>query len=450
MNIQRENWLISRRHFLRGAGVTIALPLLQCMIPVKAAAAAKVTQAKRGVFIYLPNGVNTYQYQILETGTDFKFSKPMASLEKHRSVVTPISGLHHPSGIGHHHNCQRIWLNGSKVGQTHRATISVDQLIAQTTAPHTRFPSLEISNQGGSMACSADGVMLPAHAGPMAAFKELFEDPKGGIAAQRRGLNRRASVLDAVLDEAKKLGSDLGAEDKGRLDQYLTSVREVEIRTQRSDDWLDIPRPKLEPAVQSHLNRDISLQMLGDYLRTMYDLITLSFQTDLTRVATFVTGDEGKGPAVPEIGVRQDRHSLSHHSGNEDRKRELAESDAFNISQFSYFLDRLKATPDGENNLLDTTLALYGSGMAYGHSHGNANLPIIVAGGNKLGMKHGQHLDFNRTKDFKGYDGHGPIYFKPVNESARLSNLLLTMAQKLGVETNTFSDSIGPISELNA
>ncbi|WAC20540.1 DUF1552 domain-containing protein [Luteolibacter sp. SL250] len=449
MNIQRQNWLISRRHFLRGAGACIALPLLQCMVPARAATPPG-PQPRRGVFIYLPNGVNTYEYQILEAGVEYKLSKPMASLEKHRSVITPISGLHHPSGLGHHHNCQRIWLNAAKVGQTHRATISVDQLIAQQTAPYTRFPSLEISNQGGSMACSADGVMLPSHASPEAAFKELFEEPKGGTTAQRRDFNRRASVLDAVMDEAKKLESELGKEDKGRLDQYLTSVREVEIRTQRSDEWLDIPRPKLEPAMQSHLNRDISLQMLGDYLRTMYDLIALSFQTDITRVVTFVTGDEGKGPAIPEIGVRQDRHSLSHHSGNADRKRELAESDAFNISQFSYFLDKLKATPDGEGNLLDTTMALYGSGMSYGHSHGNANLPIIVAGGTKLGVRHGQHLDFNRTKDFKGYDGHGPVYFKPVNEEARLSNLLLTMAQKLGVGTDSFADSLKPISELNA
>lgn len=439
MNIQRQSWLLSRRHFLRGIGATIALPMLDCMRPLRAAQKA-IPTPKRSVFIYLPNGVNTYDYQILENGADYKFTKPLASLEKHRAHITPISGLHHPNGLGHHHNCGGIWLTGAKVGQTHRNSISVDQLIAQVTSPHTRFASLELSNQGESMATNPDGIRLPSIASPALAFSEMFEAPKGGIDAQRRNLDRRASVLDAILDEAKSL--DLGAEDRGRLDQYLTSVREVEIRTKRSEDWLDIPRPKIAAADQSHLNRDISLQMLGDYLRTMYDLIVLSFQTDMTRVVTFSTGQEGKGPAVPEIGVRQDRHSLSHHNGNADLKRQLAESDAFNIAQFSYFLDKLKATPDGEGNLLDTTMSLYGSGMAYGHSHGNANLPIIVAGGSKLGIKHGQHLDLNRTPDFKGYEGHGSIYFSPVNEKARLSNLLLTIAQKMDVQTDSFADSL--------
>jgi hypothetical protein len=227
-------------------------------------------------------------------------------------------------------------------------------------------------------------------------------------------------------------------------------VREVEIRTERADKWLETPRPVIEPATQARLNRDISLQMLGDYLRTMYDLIVLAFQTDMTRVATFNTGDEGQGPAVPEIGVRQDRHSLSHHNGNPDLMRQLAESDAFNIAQFSYFLDRLAEVKDAEGSLLDTTMALYGSGMAYGHSHGMASVPIILAGGGKLGLKHGAHVDYNLTKTFLGYDKHTGIYHKPVNDKAHLSNLLLTMAQKMDVKTEKFADSLGTVSEILA
>lgn len=191
--------------------------------------------------------------------------------------------------------------------------------------------------------------------------------------------------------------------------------------------------------------------MLGDYLRTIYDLIVLAFQTDMTRVATFSTGEEGKGPAVPEIGVRQDRHSLSHHNGNPDLLRQLAESDAFNVAQFGYFLDRLGAVEDAGGPLLDTTMALYGSGMAYGHSHGNASLPLVLAGGARLGLKHGRHVDFNAAvKDFQGYDKHPGIYHKPVNEKALVSNLLLTMAQKMGLQMDAFGDSKGTLAEVEA
>lgn len=426
----------------------MALPMLDCMRPLRAAVNAG--QPRRSVFIYLPNGVNTEAYQIREAGAGYKLTQPLASLEKHRDVITPISGLHHPNGLGHHHNCQKIWLTGGRLGQSDRNTISVDQLMAQGTAPLTRFSSLELSNQGGSLAWSADGIQLPAQSNPGVAFRELFEDPKGGIAAQRRGLQRRGSILDAVLDEARALDSRLGSDDRGRLEQYLNSVREVEVRTERADKWLDTPRPRIEPAVSTKLNREISLQMLGDYLRTTYDIIVLALQTDMTRVATFVTGEEGKGPAVPEIGIRQDRHGLSHHNGNADRMRELAESDGFNIAQFAYFLERLRVTPDGDGTLIDTTMALYGSGMAYGHSHGNASLPLILAGGSKLGLKHGTHVDFNATRDFQGYDKQSGTYHKPVNEKARLSNLLLTMAQKMDVKTEKFGDSLAGMTEVTA
>ena len=450
MNTPRQNWLLSRRHLLRGLGISMALPFLDCMRPLFAAKSDNALKPRRSVFIYLPNGVNTTAWQIGEQGAGYKLSKPLESLEKHRSVITPFSGLYHPNGLGHHHNCQSIWLTGGKIGQAERNTISVDQLMAQITAPLTRYASLELSNQGGSMAWNPDGIQLPAHSSPGVAFREMFEDPKGGIAKQRRGYERRGSILDAILDDAKSLSSQLGNDDKGRLEQYLTAVREVEIRTGRSDKWLDTPRPNVESSTQAKLNRDISLQMLGEYLRTMYDPIVLAFQTDMTRVATFVTGLEGQGPAIPEIGIKQDRHSLSHHNGNSELLRYLMESDAFNITQFSYFLDRLKEVQDVDGPLLDTTMALYGSGMAYGHSHGNASLPILLAGGGKLGLKHGKHLDYNIVPSFKGYDKHTAIHFKPVNDKAHLSNVLLTMAQKMGVNAEKFADSLGTVSEVTA
>ena len=205
------------------------------------------------------------------------------------------------------------------------------------------------------------------------------------------------------------------------------------------------------------MNRDISLERLGEYLRTMYDILVLAFQMDLTRVATFSTGNEGVGPAVPEIGVKQDRHSLSHHNANPKLMSDLTASDTFNLQQFSYFLDRLAAVKDADGPLLDSTMCLYGSGMAFGHSHGNANLPILLAGGGGLGLKHGRHLDYNATGKSEGYTynledagKHYHICHNPVNSKARLSNLLLTMAQKMDVPTDKFADSNGAISEVLA
>ncbi len=449
-----QDWLLSRRHVLRGLGVALTLPLLDCMRPLRAADTAM--RAKRCVFIYLPNGVNTIDYQITQAGAGYAFSKSLLPLEKHRANLTPISGLHHPHGLGHHHNCSSIWLTGGKIGQSERNTISVDQLMAQVTAPQTRFSSLELSNQGHSLAYSADGIQLPAQGNPGVVFRELFEEPQGGTAKQRRNLQRRGSVLDAILNEARSLGGQLGQDDRGRLDQYLTSGREVEIRTQRADKWLDTPRPKVAPADQSRLNRDISLERLGEYLRTMYDIVVLAFQTDMTRVASFSTGNEGNGPAVPEIGVKQDRHSLSHHNANPELMKQLTQSDTFNIQQFSYFLDRLSEVKDADGPLLDTTMALYGSGMAFGHSHGNANLPILLAGGSKLGLKHGRHIDYNAPSKPAGYTydldtpgKHYAICHNPVNSKAHLSNVLLTMAQKMDVPTEKFADSNGTASDLS-
>ncbi|MCB1061887.1 MAG: DUF1552 domain-containing protein [Verrucomicrobiae bacterium] len=427
------------------------------MRPLRARA-AETSAPKRAAFIYLPNGVNTLDYQILQSGADYQFSKGLKPLERHRANITPISGLHHPHGLGHHHNCQSIWLTGAEVGQGKRNSVSLDQLIAEQMAPHTRFSSLEISNTGRSLAYNRDGITLPAETKPGEVFRRLFEAPAGGAEKEREGLRRRGSVLDAVLDEAHDLERRIGSEDRGRLDQYLTSVREVEVRTERADRWLDIPRPEISEADRRRVTREVSQSKPGDYYRTMYDLMILAFQTDVTRVITFSSGDEGKGLPIPELGINQTRHALSHHNGDPDQLARLTQSDAFNFEQFAYFLDRLAEVKDGESSLLDTTLSLYGSGMAYGHSHGNANLPTVVAGGRQLGLKHGRHIDFNQGH-FDGYplgdDGalqnaHYGICSRPVNENARLSNLLVTLAQKMDVETETFADSLRTVSELES
>ena len=452
MNYLSQSWLIDRRHALKALGSFISLPLLECMIPLRAAENVAATTPRRSAFIYLANGVHSLNYQILTPGRDYQFSRSLKPLEPHRNVITPISGLHNPGTLSHHHNCINFWLTGGKYGPATRNTISVDQKIAELTAPHTRYPSLEIAINQESLAWSADGVQLPAMRRCSEIFASLFEEPKGGKTAQRRALRHKASILDANLAEVRRLEQKMGSEDKGRLDQYLTSVREAEIRTKRADTWLDTPLPALSDADRTRTNRDIPQTKAGDYFRTVYDLMVLAFQTDVTRVATFSLGGEGQAIAIPEIGVTETRHQLSHHGGDPAFMEKLTKYDTFALEQFGYFLTRLSETQDLHGKpLLGTTMALFGSGMSYGHSHGNANLPLVLAGGSDLGLRHGSHLDFNReSKDFKGYaldaegaltPAHYQICSRPVNSDARMSNLLLLMAQRMGVEIDMFADS---------
>jgi hypothetical protein len=435
---------IDRRHALRAMGTCISLPMLECMTPLFAAEPA--ARPKRSAFVYLANGVHSLNYQITTPGRDYRFSRSLAPLERHRDVVTPISGLHHPGALAHHHNCISVWLTGGRLGPSDRNTISVDQKMAEVTAVHTRYPSLEVAITQDSLAWTADGVRLPAMRRCSEIFASLFEEPKGGTATQRKFLRRKGSVLDANLAEARRLERTIGAADRGRLDQYLTSVREAEIRTRRADAWLDTPLPAISDADRRRTDRDIPATMAGDYFRTVYDLIVLAFQTDVTRVATFSLGGEGDAIAIPEIGITESRHQLSHHGGDAGYMEKLTQYDTFAIEQFGYFLDRLSETPDLDGRpLLDTTMALFGSGMSYGHSHGNANLPLVLAGGSALGLKHGGHLDFNQGH-FQGYQldkpgEHYALCSRPANPEAHMSNLLLMMAQRMGVEIDRFGDS---------
>ncbi len=437
-NYLSQSWLINRRHALRALGTFISLPLLDCMIPLRASE-EKTAPPRRSAFIYLANGVHSLNYQITTPGKDYQFSRSLMPLEKHRQVITPISGMHHPGALSHHHNCISVWLTGGKLGP-------LDQKIAEITAQQTRISSLEVAITQDSLAWTADGVRLPAMRRCREIFASLFEEPKGGKEVQRRALRRKGSVLDANLAEVRQLEKTLGAEDKGRMEQYLTSVREAEIRTRRADAWLDTPLPEISDADRKRTNRDIAKTMAGDYFRTIYDLMLLAFQTDVTRVATFSLGGEGDAIPIPEIGITESRHQLSHHGGDAGYIEKLTNYDTFAIEQFSYFLTRLAETKDLNGKpLLGSTMALFGSGMSYGHSHGNANLPLVLAGGSDLGLKHGSHLDFNQGH-FSGYQldkpgEHYGLCSRPANPDAHMSNLLLFMAQRMGVEIDQFGDS---------
>ncbi len=459
-NISRKRWQLNRRHVLRGLGATVALPLLNCMRPEEvlgAAPAEPEPMPKRSVFIYVPNGVNTLTWQIQQAGSDYELSEPLKPLESHRQRMTPISGLYHPNGIGQAHECDKIWLTGAKISQeggAFRNTISADQLMARVAGEQTRFSSLELAITGGTLAWSQDGIPLPAERRPDQVFNRLFGEEPGGAEAARRRLNRRGSVLDTVLGSAREVRERIGVEDRLKLDEYLHSVRDVELRTERSFAWLDIPKPGVEPSVKAHLTRKIPATEAGDYYRTMYDLMVLAFRTDMTRVITCMSGSESHGLAIPEIGVAQTRHELSHHNGDPEQLRRLSQTDLFLCQQFAYFLDQLHKYTEDEHTLLDRTMVLFGSGMAYGHSHGNANLPIVLAGGSALGLKHGQHLDFNLPKiekyDMTNARGHYQICSRPVDSNAHLNNLLLTMLQRMDVPVDHFGDSRQPMGEILA
>ena len=451
-NLIRNKWKISRRTALRGIGVSISLPLLDAMV---ATAAPSKAAPKRSVFLYIPNGVNTLTWQIQKAGKDYEFTKPLASLEKHRADITPISGLHHPMVIGKHHNCERVWLTGANVpgdGGAFRNTVSADQLIAEAQGATTRFQSLELAIEGTSLAWSRDGIQLPAERNTQQIFNALFGVEKESKQTIRRRLGRRGSILDLVADDANRVNSNLGKEDRSKLDEYLTAVRQVEERTRRADAWLNVPKPTMSGSDAARLQRKLSMNEAGEYYRLFYDLMAMALRTDSTRVITCGIGGEGHASGIPEIGILQTRHGLSHHNGDPEQLRRLTETDTFLVGQFSYFLDLLKQVKEGEQTLLDSTQILWGSGMAYGHSHGNANLPLILAGGKALGYKHGTHVDFNLPKigkyDTSNAQAHYQICSRPVDGDARLSNLLLTMVQSADVKADKFQDSVGPISQL--
>ncbi len=455
MNIQTNNWHLSRRHVLRGLGATIALPMLNCMSAAAAPSAAK--SPRRSVFLYVPNGVNTLTWQIQKAGKDYEFTSPLKSLERHRQEVTPISGLHHPMVLGKAHNCDQVWLTGADVprdGGAFRNSVSADQLMAEVQGEFTRFPSIEMAIEGHSLAWSQDGIQLPAERNVGSIFNRMFGEEKGGKEAVRRRLARRGSILDSVLDDASRVNRKLGSEDRNKLDEYLTAVRQVEIRTEKAEAWLDVPKPELKKSEADKFTRKMDKTQVQEYHRLFYDLMVLALRTDMTRVITCMICSEANGGAIPDIGISQTRHGLSHHNGDPEQLRRLTQTDTFLVEQYSYFLDQLKAYSDEEGSLLDTTQVLWGSGMSYGHSHGNANLPTLYAGGKALGVKHGQHVDFNLptigSYNVAEANAHYKICGRPVDSSAHLSNLLLTMLQRMSVETETFQDSNGTISEVVA
>ncbi len=416
---------LRRRSLLKAAGVTLALPALESL-PRTAHAAATHDSPRRIVCIGNMLGFYPEAFWPKEPGKEYTLPRTLKPLEQHRADMTVISGLDH--GVKGGHFGIHAFLSGVRsidAKSMPDGNITVDQRAAETVGGQTRFPSLTIGSETGihggcQMSWTRSGTRVPPIPGPKELFRKLFvgeNDEQRKQAADRFRLH--GSILDAVHGDAKSLGHRVNRRDRDKLDEYFTSVRDVEQGLQLRKQWIDVPKP--EPPMEEPKNSN-----MVDDLPLLYDLMALALETDSTRIATLEIG--GDFEARP-FGYNSGYHALSHHGKVQESIDALIEIETYQTTQFARFLEKLKAVDDGEQNLLDQTMVLFGSGMGNANSHTNTNLPVVLAGGP---FQHGEHLAF----DPKGQH-HPPM-----------SNLFVTMLQQFGVETDTFSTSSGTLRGL--
>ena len=435
---------LPRRTFLRGLGATLALPLLDAMIP--AATAATRTAAvpvKRLGFVFMPMGCDLSRWTPGAAGKLETLSPILSSLESVKDHISVLSNLElAPAYPGTHATSNSAFLSAARARRTESSDYflgtTVDQTAARRMGQSTQLPSLELSMDLMQTAGQCDNgyacvyqnnlswasptTPLPAEAHPRLVFEMLFGE--GGTPAERRAaLHQRASLLDWIGNDLASLRRNLGAADRSRVDDYLEAVREVERRIQQAEADVrehplpDLDRPMGVPAAYA------------DHAKLMFDLQVLAFQGDITRVTTFQLARETSNRTYPEIGVNDPHHPLSHHGNDPDKIARMAKINAYHVSLFAGFLEKLKATPEGTGTLLDHSLFLYGSGMGNPNVHDHHNLPIIVAGGAAGGMKGGRHVKFDKPTP--------------------LANLHLTLLDKAGVPLDSFGDSNGKLDELS-
>jgi len=432
---------LSRRTLLQGAGAALALPLLDSMYPAGRAFAQSASRpVVRAGFIYFPHGATMARWTPEGTGRDFALSEILAPLEPLKAKLNVISDLTHPMAYGpggataHHNRSSAVFLSGAMAhsGAEARLGITADQVIAAAVGQDTPLPSLELSINEGSLSCG-DGLScayrntiswqnetspLPMERNPQVVFERLFGD--GSTNAERAARRAQArSLLDAVGDQIHALETQLPAGDRERLERFLTDLREIERRIEKSDarssEALDIPpRP-------SGIPDDIE-----EHIRLMLDLQVLAWQADITRVTTFQLASELSGTVYPGSGVRDAFHTLSHHSHVEENKAKFAVLNRYHVGLFADLLTKLDALPDGDGSLLDHSLLLYGSGMSDGNEHNHSPLPILLAGRAGGALEGGRHLRNN--------------------PDTSMSNLLLAVLHKLGIEQPSFGDSTGPLA----
>jgi Protein of unknown function (DUF1552) len=435
---------LPRRTFLKGCSATLALPLLDAMVPaLSAIAQTPANPVRRLGWVYIPMGMNAAAWTPAGVGRIAELSPTLASLMPvldHVTVVTNLE-IRNAYTTGNHASANCAFLSCSRAKRTegtdYRLGTTVDQLAAQQIGRDTAIPSLElgtdliaqVGNCDNGYACayqnnlswSSPEVPLPTEADPRVVFERLFGD--GGTPERRRAeLRKSGSILDWITEDMARLQRELGAGDRIRLDQYLDSVREVERRIQRAQKQsgetlvVDLERPASVPPVWE------------DHVKLMFDLQVLALQADLTRVITFQMARETSTRTYPQIGVPEPHHPISHHTNDPEKLAKLAKINALHVSLFAYFVEKLRATEDGTGSLLDHSMYVLGSGMGNPDVHDHSNLPIVLAGGGAGRLKGARHIK---------YDKQTP-----------LANLHLTLLDKVGVRLDKFVDSTGRVEEL--
>lgn len=438
-------WHLDRRTFLRGTGLSLALPWLEAMA---SAAPTATDKPKRFCAFFFGNGValskpsdptSDWNWFPRTDGPDYEFTRSLETLARHKQNLTIFGQLSHPTSrqlVGH--NTGDVWLTGADIRLNLNNSISIDQLIARQYGLHTRIPSLVLSSNGGTgmksrattISFDQQGRAIPAESNPRSIFERLFEKPADGDrAARERALSAGRKRVDFLLEDARSLRNRLGRPDQQRLDEFLSSLSEVESRLSRAQTWLGKAIPDVD---RSKLNLEVSQKGPTDYIRTMMDLIVLAFETDTSRVATYqISSEDGHGicdrfPGIIKIGTGKHggHHGLSHSDPTKDSS--WGEYDRYLAEQFAYFLDRLSAIREGETSVLDRTLAMYGSGTS--NTHNARNYPIVLAGGKDLGFRHGRYIK--------------------AREERPLGDLYVTMLHRLDLPVRKFADNASEFTEI--
>jgi hypothetical protein len=428
---------LSRRTLLRGAGAALALPLLESMLP---AMAAVPKQRTRFGAIYFPHGATMARWTPTNAGRDFTFSEILEPLEPFRSHINVVSNLGHPlaygpgGATGNHNRSCATFLSGQKAASSAqpRLGITVDQVAVKYLGQDTPLPSLELMIEDASMSCGeglscayrntlswqSEVSPLPMQNNPQVLFEQLFGD--GANDAQRTARRTQAlSLLDSVTDQIRGLDRTLPAVDRERMERFVTDVREIERRISQSVERVD--SHVAVPAKPTGIPENVE-----EHIKLMYDLLALAWQTEITRISTFMVAKELSNAVYPKSGIRDSFHILSHHSNNEANKARFAVLNRYHSSLFAYFLDKLAKLPDGDGTLLDHSLILYGSGMSDGNSHNHDPLPVIVAGRAGGALQGNRHL---LQKDI-----------------TPMSNLLVACLDKLGCPEESFGHSTERLS----
>jgi hypothetical protein len=430
----------------------MALPMLDAMTPVRALASAAGKDPVRMAFMFVPNGIHMPDWTPTQEGSHFELPKILKTMEPVKRDITVLSGLTNDKGRangdgpGDHARSAGVFLTGvqplKSEGAEIRAGISADQVAAQAVGDQTRFASLELGTEKGRQsgkcdsgyACSYSNNIswrdsttpMTKETNPRLVFERLFgnnnADEQTESALRRKRF--QSSILDFVLEDAKRLSGKVGSKDRGKLDEYLTAVREIEMRLERAEkdskqrpDYLaDYDKPEGIPSSYE------------EHIRLMGDMMVLAFQTDATRIATFMLANEGSNKSYRFIGVNEGHHSLSHHQSDPVKLKKISNINEFHARQVSYILQRLKSIPEGNGSLLDNCMIVYGAGISDGNRHNNENLPIIVAGKAGGAIKPGRHIRHH--------------FETP------MSNLYLSMLDQMGVSQERFGDSTGRLSGL--